>query len=167
MQLLAAKPNDELARGARENLALIAEDNGDLDGALEQYIGLKYTLNIAYFVDVVMTPEQLAGFTERHPETSANDLLFYSLGVRYLRVSRWDDARKAFSKVHTINWFADERYSMGGRRLHPQNERKNPDPKEPYLVDWKIEVYDEIGFSAICNRLMTWISGTSCLNGSR
>ena len=99
--LLRDYPNSELTEGARRHLAMSAEDSGDIDGALEQYIALDYTVDVAYFVDVLMTKEQLASFIDSHPESPKLNELKYALGVRYLRSNQWDLARAAFTKVQT------------------------------------------------------------------
>jgi TolA-binding protein len=99
--LLSEYPSSRLVEGARRMLAMIAEDSGDIDGALEQYIALDYNLDIAYFVDVLLTPEQLASFIERHADSPKHEELLYALGLRYLRANRWDDARNTLARVKT------------------------------------------------------------------
>jgi TolA-binding protein len=99
--LLKEFPKSNLTEGARQNLAMIAEDAGDIDGALEQYIALNYKLDIGYFVDTLMTPDQLAGFIQRHPDSPKKNEFTYALGVRYLRLNRWDDARQTLAQVRT------------------------------------------------------------------
>lgn len=99
--LLAEFPEGDLAEGARRYVALAAEESGDLDAALEQYLALEYTTDAAYFVDVLMTTEQLASFAERHADTPARDVLFYSLGVRLMRERRFEEARAAYARVST------------------------------------------------------------------
>lgn len=124
--LLRDYPNSELTEGARRHLAMSAEDSGDIDGALEQYIALDYTVDVAYFVDVLMTKEQLAGFIDRHPESPKLNELKYALGVRYLRSNQWDLARAAFAKVQTTA--ATERVSWS---IECQNNGTQClDPKE-------------------------------------
>lgn len=99
--LLRDYPNTNLTEGARRILAMIAEDAGDIDAALEQYIALKYQIDEAYFVDYLMTPQQLAGFIGKHPHSPKKNEFTYALGVRYLRMNRWEDARQAFAQVKT------------------------------------------------------------------
>jgi outer membrane protein assembly factor BamD (BamD/ComL family) len=99
--LLAEFPEGDLTEGARRHAAMAAEEMGDLDAALEQYLALEYTEDAAYFVDVLMTPEQLASFAARHEDSPARDMLYYSLGVRYLRAHRFDEARAAYARVRT------------------------------------------------------------------
>jgi TolA-binding protein len=99
--LLREFPKGRLTEGARRNLAMIAEDDGDIDGALEQYIALGYNLDVGYFVDTLMTPEQLAGFIQRHPDSPKKNDFTYALGVRYLRGNRWDEARRTLAQVRT------------------------------------------------------------------
>jgi len=119
--------NSELASGARRLLAMIAEDSGDIDAALEQYLALKYTLDIAYFVDALMTTEQLARFIDRHPNLTEKNVLTYSLGVRYLRANLWNDARATFAKVHAVR-NPDAGYYSGACDNGTNNCQ---DPKDP------------------------------------
>ena len=100
--LLRDYPKTSLTEGSRRTLAMIAEDAGDIDAALQQYIALDYTIDMAYFVDVLMMPEQLAAFIQRHPDTPKKNEFTYALGIRYLRLNRWDDARKTLAQVRTI-----------------------------------------------------------------
>ena len=94
---------------------MIAEDAGDIDGALEQYLALDYGLDVAYFVDRLMTTEQLEGFIERHPDSPRRNEFTYALGVRYLRANRWDDARKTLGKVQTERASEYNAYHYSGR----------------------------------------------------
>lgn len=109
-QLLHDYPKTNLTEAARRNLAMIAEDAGDIDGALEQYIALKYEIDQAYFIDMLMTPEQLLAFIQKHPESPKKNEFTYALGVRYLRQGRWEDARKAFAQVQTGQDFSYDYY---------------------------------------------------------
>ncbi len=86
---------------ARRVLAMAAEDDGDLGAALEQYFALGYDSDAAYFVDVLMTPEQLADFIKKHPRHEKHEILLYSLGVRHLRAGRWEEARQTLRTVKT------------------------------------------------------------------
>jgi TolA-binding protein len=106
-------PRGRLTEGARRELAMIAEDAGDIDGALEQYVALDYSIDVAYFVDVLMTTEQLAGFIQRHPDSPKANEFTYALGVRYLRTNRWDDARNTLARVRTEGAPNSSVYSMG------------------------------------------------------
>lgn len=99
--LLKEYPAGDLAEGARRFVAMAAEESGDLEGALEQYLLLEYQDDVAYFVDVLMTPEQLEAFAERHADTAAGDMLFYSLGVRHMRAQRFAEARRAYARIRT------------------------------------------------------------------
>lgn len=100
--LIRDYPNSDLTSGARRLLAMVAEDSGDIDSALEQYLALKYTVDVAYFVDTLMTIEQLAKFIERHANLPEKNELIYSLGLRYLRANLWNDARATFAKVRAV-----------------------------------------------------------------
>jgi TolA-binding protein len=127
-QLVSEFPRGDLARGARELLATAAEDAGDLSGALEQYLALGYDPDVAYFVDVLLTPEQLASFVAAHKESPRRDELLYSLGLRFMRVGRYADARTAFSRVRTA---ADSYDLTGGAQgyRHSSDEEGSTNPK--------------------------------------
>jgi outer membrane protein assembly factor BamD (BamD/ComL family) len=99
--LLREFPQGELNEDARRLAAMAAEDAGDFGVALEQYLALGYREDAAYLIDVLMTPEQLAAFVARRPQSEPRDVLLYSLGVRYLHAGRWDDARAALRQVRT------------------------------------------------------------------
>src|SRR6266852_4321865 len=101
-QVVHDYPKSQLIEGARRELAMIAEDSGDIDAALEQYIALDYRIDEAYFVDYLMTPEQLGAFIQKHPDSPRKNEFTYALGIRYLRDNRWDDARKTLARVQTV-----------------------------------------------------------------
>jgi outer membrane protein assembly factor BamD (BamD/ComL family) len=96
-----ASPRSALARRARELMAVAAEEAGDLAGALEQYLALGYDPDVAYFVDVLMTPEQLSSFVEKNDASPRRDELLYALGLRLMRAGRYREARAALSRVRT------------------------------------------------------------------
>ena len=104
-------PKSHLTEGARRLLAMVAEDAGDWESALEHYIALQYYNDIAYFIDVLLTPEQLAKFIDRHPNLEKRDVYVYSLGLRHLRNGQWEKARAIFSSIQpakcdiTRYWF--------------------------------------------------------------
>jgi TolA-binding protein len=124
--LLRDYPKSHLTESVRSTLAMISEDEGDLDGALEQYIALEYRPDVAYFVDTLMTIEQLAGFIERHPDSPKINEFTYALGLRYLRANRWDDARQTFARVRTV---ASKRFGYYGNDC--LDAGPCIDPKEP------------------------------------
>jgi TolA-binding protein len=129
-KLLRDYPHTRLTEGARRMLAMIAEDGGDIDGALEQYVALDYDLDVGYFIDSLMTPEQLAGFIERHPDSPKRNEFTYALGIRYLRAKRWDEARKMFGQVQQTRPASDY-YPSYFRRHCPDDQTLNcADPKE-------------------------------------
>jgi hypothetical protein len=136
--LLAEFPEGDLTEGARRYVALAAEESGDLDAALEQYLALEYTADAAYFVDVLMTTEQLASFAERHKDSPARDVLFYSLGVRLMRESRFTEARAAYARVSTT----DERPPDHDSYYVSECEKTYPPPhcedvKNPRWQEWE------------------------------
>lgn len=101
MRLVEEFPTGDLAPGARRLVALAAEYAGDTSGALEQYLALGYDPDVAYFVDVLMTPDQLASFVEKHQGSPRRDELLYALGLRYMRAGRYTEARATFARVRT------------------------------------------------------------------
>ena len=143
--LLRDFPETELTEGARAHLAMIAEDAGDIDGALEQYFAIDYNVDAAYLIDVLMTHEQLAGFIERHPDSPRLNEVTYALGVRYLRSNRWDEARATFAKVSTSPASND----LSGSTDCVRNRKECVDPKEgdlneqdPRLITTRLIMYD-------------------------
>ena len=109
-ELVHDYPKSQLIEGARRELAMIAEDAGDIDAALEQYIALDYRIDEAYIVDYLMTPEQLTAFIQKHPNSPRQNEFTYALGVRYLRDNRWNDARKTLARVQTDRDFHHNYY---------------------------------------------------------
>lgn len=131
--LAAENPGGELTEGARRLVAMAAEDAGDLDAALDQYLVLKYDTDVAYFIDVLMTPEQLAGYIERRPDFERRDEFLYALGVRYMRASRWDEARAAFGRVQAtgqVHYLYNYRSTSDCHAPKGFEYRCNNDPKE-------------------------------------
>src|SRR5262249_52208741 len=101
-----------------------------LDAALEQYIALDYKLDVAYFIDVLMTPEQLTEFINRHPKSPKLDQIYYGLGLRYMRVNRLNDAREAFSHVRTKENSLEAYYKHGSRHKRDDGEVIVKEPTE-------------------------------------
>jgi len=99
--LISEFPMNRLTEGAQRLLAMTAEDQGDLESALEHYIALKYRYDVAYIIDVLMTTERLARFVDGHPNHAEHNRLLYALGIRYMREGRWNEARLALRKVRT------------------------------------------------------------------
>lgn len=108
--LVAENPNNRCTEGARRNLAMVAEDMGDLYGALDQYLALDYRYDVAYFIDVLMLPGQLAVFIRERPQIAQRDELLYALGLRYMRLGRWTEARQTLSSVKTVGRGVDLSY---------------------------------------------------------
>ena len=100
-RLTAEFPNGKLTEGARRLLAIIAEDQDDLESALEQYLALNYQYDVAYFVDVLLPTDRLARFVADRKGIPQHNKLVYSLGIRYMRDRRLDDARSALRQVQT------------------------------------------------------------------
>lgn len=132
-------PKSDLIAGARRLLAMVAEDSGDIDAALEQYIALEYTVDVAYFADTLMTIEQLAHFIAQHPDLPETNELTYSLGLRYLRANLWNDARATFAKVQAVKNPDGTAFGCLGENNGCQN------PKQPMMdVDNKTIITNEL-----------------------
>lgn|GEM_PF-902468 len=135
-------PAGDLAPRARELVALVAEDAGDLAGALEQYVALGYDPDVAYFVDVLLTPDELAAFIENHPNSTRRDELLYALGLRYMRAGRYAQARSAFSRVRTTaDSYEDTSYSYNSSYYDPYGESGPGHPK----LHFRYTFWDEYG----------------------
>ncbi len=133
-QLIAAYPKANLTEGARRLLAMTAEDQGDFETALEQYLVLNYQYDIAYFVDVLLPTEQLSKFVASHKQVAQYNQLVYALGIRYMRDKRWNDARIALQQVQTNARPRSEDWQLA------ENESRRSVDKEPDW-DWKEKPY--------------------------
>jgi outer membrane protein assembly factor BamD (BamD/ComL family) len=100
--LISEFPNNRLTEGAHRLLAMTAEDEGDLESALEHYIALRYRYDVAYFVDVLLPTERYAKFVAGRPKIPLRNQLLYALGLRYMRDKRWSDARNTLQQVEVI-----------------------------------------------------------------
>ena len=126
--LVKENPSNRYTEGGRRLLAMLQEDSGNLEGALDAYLALDYRYDVAYFIDVLMTPVQLAAFIDKRPSLNHRDEILYALGLRYLRERQWNDARQVFLKIRTVGRNADEAYR--GKRYNYEAlrdmERENP-----------------------------------------
>ena len=136
-KLVSESKNKAFTQRARILLALASEDDGDKETALDQYISMNFHLDTAYYIDVFMTPDELASFIKRRPNHPEIDFLYYSLGVRYLRAERWNEAREAFSKVKTTNEVFTDYYGTPA-----SNHPKSPDNTPRYKIQTKWVLYD-------------------------
>lgn len=99
--LLRDLPDSRHYEHSRRLLALAAEDTGDLEGALEQYLALGYRFDVAYFIDVLLPTERLEKFIETRTNAAELSYLRYSLGVRLMREKEWEKARRILNQVVT------------------------------------------------------------------
>jgi hypothetical protein len=108
-------PDSPLLHNAREELAILDELAENLGGALDQYFALEFQPDIAYLLDAKMSIPQIEAYYQATPDNapvlsyelpsaeennakpktlhySRRDLLAYTLGIRYLREEKWDQA---------------------------------------------------------------------------
>ena len=102
-QLIADFPKSKLVEGSRRLLAMIAEDRGDLESALQIYLDLDYESDAAYFIDVLIPTDRLAKFAYDHKELPQYNQLAYGVALRYMLEKRCNEARAALLKVPTEN----------------------------------------------------------------
>ena len=124
-QLVTEFPNSKLTEGARRLQAMTAEDRGDLETALKLYLDLNYGYDVAYFIDVLLPTDRLADFIAKNPQITDHNRLLYTLGVRYLRDKRWEDARSALRRVRTEPGPPPDSYNSY------ENDGRERFPKEP------------------------------------
>jgi outer membrane protein assembly factor BamD (BamD/ComL family) len=133
-QLIAAFPKANLTEGARRLLAMTAEDQGDFETALEQYLALNYHYDVAYFIDVLLPTERLAKFVTHRKHVAQYNELLYALGLRYMRDKRWNEAREILQRVQPEAGPRVEDWQLSG------NETHRSFPKEPDW-DWNEKPY--------------------------
>jgi tetratricopeptide (TPR) repeat protein len=92
-------PKAYVAGGARENLALLYERCGRTGKALDCYYALGYRFDIAYMLDARMSSAEIASYIRSHRRHPEIDAIRYSLGIRYLREHRFDEARQTLAAV--------------------------------------------------------------------
>ncbi len=136
-RLIKDYPHHRMIEGARRQLAIVAEDAGDRAAALEQYYALDYQDDIAYFVDVLMTHEELRAYIDAHPQDKKIDELWYALGVRYMRAGLWTEAREAYTHVRvTLLGFQYGSPCLYDGYGHTECDLKEPRVGEGVAVNW-------------------------------
>lgn len=88
-------PGSYLAPAAEQNAALLSERTGDLIEALERYDDLGYSFDFAYLADARIPVDRLAAYLRR-PRVHRRTLLTFTVGMRYLRESRFTQAERMF-----------------------------------------------------------------------
>ena len=97
--IVSRYPHSYLVGGAQENLAIIYEHEDRFGDALDVYQKLGYQYDVAYLLDIRMSPEEIAAYVEAHPRSKQIDLLRFSLGIRYLRDDKFRLAATELAKV--------------------------------------------------------------------
>lgn len=110
-------------RGAREAAAILRERAGDYADALNHYFALDYTLDAAYLLDCLASPDELRDFVRRYPGHPKVKLVRYSIGIRLLRSGDYSGAIRELEPLG--NWLdvAEGAHpsmrSRGGKRMPP------------------------------------------------
>lgn len=132
--LLQRFPNSTLRHGAREELAILYEVTGQFPSALKEYFLVGYQRDTAFLLDVRMSIPELETYYRtrantrttawdldsgwermreeglrsgpRPPKYTESDLLAFSIGIRYMRKERWDEARAWFRRVSSAAYTA-------------------------------------------------------------
>ena len=97
--IITTFPTNYLVGACRENLALVYERKHQFGKALDQYWALDYPYDVAYLIDIRMTPKELEGYIAEHPNSKRMNLLRYSLGIRFLRTEQFKAAAQQLSKL--------------------------------------------------------------------
>ncbi len=91
-----------LHQAARENLAILLEHGGRWGEALDQYEKLGYTYDIAYLLDVRMTPGEIEQLiAKRGTSDPKHNLLKFSLAMRLLRDDKLDESKQLLASIPT------------------------------------------------------------------
>jgi len=137
-RLLRQHPSKYLAQSAQECLAVQHERYGDPLVAMDIYRRLKYEYDVDYLSDIRLTPAQLRRYIRTLPSGETKNVLTYTLGMRYLRTERFDEARRAFKflpKVIRTNWglTVAERKKLEGED-HQLGYDRAPKVQDPVLI---------------------------------
>jgi len=117
--LLRECPESGLRAAAREEAALVAERSGNWQLALSHYFALDYPLDVAYLLDVRMSPKEAETYYQSRdarekcflPPTwrdegesksitcRRSDVVAYALGIRYLRAEKWGISERWLKRV--------------------------------------------------------------------
>lgn len=116
--LIKEYPRSRLVGGARECLALACEKTGRLAESLQQYVTLKYHWDVAYLLDIRMSPADIEAFLATHPAARTRKVVLYALAMRYLRRDHFGRAEEMLRKLSRpdrlkLSWLArrpSERY---------------------------------------------------------
>jgi outer membrane protein assembly factor BamD (BamD/ComL family) len=137
--LLRRCPDSPMRPGAREELAILREETGDLDAALDQYFALGYDNDVAYLLDARMPTGAVAAYLAGRPHHPRRDLLRYSLGIRYLRDDDLSSAHRWLRRVPQKVYFE---YGKG-RREYEWLDTTSPDPLT--VIDQLVALREAIG----------------------
>ncbi|MBB6050541.1 tetratricopeptide repeat protein [Armatimonas rosea] len=103
-QVLTRCPRSNIRHATRELLALVAEAQGDLPTALDQYLALDYRDDYAYLIDARLPIATLESY--QRTRTHHKELLAYSIALRHLRIEQWAQARRWLARVPAKSYAA-------------------------------------------------------------
>lgn len=125
--LVKENRNNRYTEGGWRLLAMLREDNGDLEGALDAYLAVDFRYDVAYFTDVLMTADQLQSYLDKRPSIEHRDELYYALGIRYLRDRRWRDAKRTLCIIKPLARNVDEDFRSDGGRYRRDDSDAVPE----------------------------------------
>lgn len=128
----ATYPKSYLVPGAEELLATIQIRQQNFAAALDTFRRLDYQYDIAYLLDVRMTPEQIEQYIADRPSDPRRQWLNLALGYRHLRLKNWDRAIALFSSVPTD---VRRRLSGAGSRDYGWIQSEDPNSTLDKLFD--------------------------------
>ncbi len=127
-----------LQAGAMENLASCLEKEGRLGEALDLYFDLGYAPDVAYMLDIRMSPTDIERYIQKNPRHPKLPILRYSAAMRWLRQEQFDKARAQFNRISPrqlrVLAFLDDPGRF--RRFDEQSTDQLFDPRE-VLAIWE------------------------------
>jgi hypothetical protein len=106
--LATTKPHAH-EREARQGLAVLYEKAGRPFASLDQYEALGYEADVAYLVDFVMKPAEIARYIEHRPNHKHRAKFRFAIGMHLARAGKFREAAAVFREVLPTLTDADDR----------------------------------------------------------
>lgn len=141
-RIISEFPQTYVAEGAREPLALIYEKQGRNELALEQYVHLKYDKDVAFLVDIKMSPESILKAASRPNLKSKRELLRFSAALRWVRTG---DYAKAGAILTTIPRSKREEFAkIRGRQEYEPYYDNGDSLQDPLVTAHRLAHFDRL-----------------------